>query len=102
MFKEAGSPQIFDSFDAIPVACKLVAADDKRGLVYLCHNNVIVALKLGTENNIEWKVQFELLQEITQVAVNCDQTLLAIVPNRPSVLIYNAASITKGVRNLFY
>ena len=96
-FKQSSIHQISESFTSVPLNCNLVAADGKRGLLYVGHKNKITVLKLGNETNIEWKIDLVLPDIVSKLSLSCDFSYLAVTLSAPVVLIYSAASLSRNV-----
>lgn len=99
-FKTSSKHQLSEKL-LVPVNCSLVAADGKRGLLYIGHEKIITVLKIGNEGNIELRIDLNLPDNITRLSLNCDFSLLAVTLFGPSVLIYSAALLSKNVSNIF-
>ncbi|XP_066588198.1 nuclear pore complex protein Nup214 isoform X2 [Prorops nasuta] len=96
-FKQSTVHQILDSFTVIPPACNLIVADVCRGLLYIGHNNKLTVLKPGNdEESTEWKLEHNLPVNISQLALNCDCSYLAVTSQSPIVLIYDVTSLSKN------
>ncbi|XP_033227685.1 nuclear pore complex protein Nup214-like isoform X2 [Belonocnema kinseyi] len=102
VFKQSSIHQISENFTSVPTSCNLVAADGKRGLLYVGHKNKITVLKLGNEANIEWKIDLQLPDIISRLSLSCDFSYLAVTLSAPAVLIYSAAALSKNVLDLLH
>nr|XP_033326444.1 nuclear pore complex protein Nup214 isoform X1 [Megalopta genalis] len=94
-FKQSCISQILDAYTTVPIACSLVTVDKKRGLLYVGQNNKIVVLKPGEDSDPEWKIELETTVIICKLILNCDCSYLAVVPQGPSVLIYDVQALSK-------
>ncbi|CAL7947823.1 unnamed protein product [Xylocopa violacea] len=101
-FKQSNTCQILDAFTSIPTACSLLAADKKRGLLYAGQNDKIVILKPGENCDPEWKIELNISLAVSKLMLNCDCTYLAVAPNGPLILIYDAQALTKSSLQLLY
>ncbi|XP_078045494.1 nuclear pore complex protein Nup214 [Augochlora pura] len=101
-FKQSCISQILDGYKSVPVACSLITADKKRGLLYAGQNNKIVVLKPGEDSDPEWKFEVETTIIICKLMLNCDCSYLAVVPQGPSVLIYNVQALSKSNLHLLH
>ncbi|XP_076755407.1 nuclear pore complex protein Nup214 [Xylocopa sonorina] len=101
-FKQSNTCQILDAFTSVPTACSLLAADKKRGLLYAGQNDKIVILKPGENCDPEWKIELNLSVAVSKLMLNCDCTYLAVAPNGPLILIYDAQALTKSSLQLLY
>lgn len=100
LFKQSNTSEIFDlkSPAYIPVACNLLVADKKRGLLYIGHDDKVTVLKPAEENSAEWKLELQLPGVISKIAINCDCNYIAIgIALKPTILIYDAHSLARNV-----
>ncbi|XP_050465636.1 nuclear pore complex protein Nup214 [Cataglyphis hispanica] len=103
LFKQSNISQVFDlkTPTYIPIACNLLVADKKRGLLYIGHDDKITILKPAEENNAEWKIELQLPSVISKIAINCDCNYIAVaVALKPTILIYDAHSLARNSLNL--
>ncbi|XP_070169828.1 nuclear pore complex protein Nup214 [Polyergus mexicanus] len=99
LFKQSNISQVFDlkTPTYIPIACNLLVADKKRGLLYIGHDDKIIVLKPAEENNAEWKIELQLPGVISKIAINCDYNYIAVaVALKPTILIYDAHSLARN------
>ncbi|KAM0728591.1 Nuclear pore complex protein Nup214 [Formica fusca] len=99
LFKQSNISQVFDlkTPTYIPIACNLLVADKKRGLLYIGHDDKITVLKPAEENNAEWKIELQLPGVISKIAINCDYNYIAVaVALKPTILIYDAYSLARN------
>ncbi|XP_024942691.1 nuclear pore complex protein Nup214 isoform X2 [Cephus cinctus] len=94
-FKQSGVEQLCDAFTTIPTSCSLVAADGKRGLLYVAWSNKITILKPGIDGT-ERKLEHAFPNTISRITLNCDCSYLAVTFSQPAASIYNAASLVKN------
>lgn len=87
-----------DAFTSISLACSLLAADKRRGLLYIGQHNKIIILKPGESSDPEWRIEVEIPVSISKLMLSCDCSYLAVVPHGPSVLIYDVHALVKSVR----
>ncbi|XP_072743654.1 uncharacterized protein Nup214 [Anoplolepis gracilipes] len=105
LFKQSNTFQVFDlkTPTYIPAACNLLVADKKRGLLYIGHDDKITVLKPAEENNAEWKIELQLPDVISKIAINCDYNYIAVaVALKPTILIYDAHSLARNSLNLLF
>ncbi|XP_011866102.1 PREDICTED: nuclear pore complex protein Nup214 isoform X2 [Vollenhovia emeryi] len=103
LFKQSNTYQVFDLKTPayIPAACSLLAADKKRGLLYVGHDDKVTVLKPADESNAEWQIELQLPGVISKIAINCDYNYIAIgIALKPTVLIYDAHSLARNSLNL--
>lgn len=96
-FKQSNTSQIIDAFTSIPIACSLLAADKKRGLLYIGQNNRLLILKPGEDSDPEWKIEVEISIIVSKLMLSCDCSYLAIIPHGPFVLVYDVQALVRGV-----
>ncbi|XP_076233490.1 nuclear pore complex protein Nup214 [Calliopsis andreniformis] len=101
-FKQSHISQIVNAYTSIPVACNLLVADKKRGLLYVGQNNKILIIKPGEDSDPEWKIEIELSIVVSKLTISCDCSYLAVVPHGPSVLIYDLQSFVTGNLQLLH
>ncbi|XP_001605944.1 nuclear pore complex protein Nup214 [Nasonia vitripennis] len=102
LFKQASIGQICDGFPSVPINANLIAADGKRGLLYIGYENKLIVTKPGVDTNPEWKFELDLPDKVCRIALSCDCSFLAITFSRPSALIYDASSLHRQVLDLLH
>ncbi|XP_076673706.1 nuclear pore complex protein Nup214 isoform X2 [Andrena cerasifolii] len=101
-FKQSNTSQVVDAFTSISLACSLLAADKRRGLLYIGQHNKIIILKPGESSDPEWRIEFEIPVSISKLMLSCDCSYLAVVPHGPSVLIYDVHALVKSNLHLLH
>ncbi|XP_043254325.1 nuclear pore complex protein Nup214-like [Colletes gigas] len=101
-FKQSHTSQILNAFESIPIACSLLVADKKRGLLYIGQDNKINILKPGEDSDPEWSIEVQIPVAISKLTLSCDCSYLAVAPHRPSILIYNAQALVRSNLQLLH
>ncbi|XP_076285029.1 nuclear pore complex protein Nup214 isoform X2 [Lasioglossum baleicum] len=101
-FKQSHISQILDGYTSVPIACSLITADKKRGLLYVGQKNKIFVLKPGEDSNPEWKIEVETSIIICKLLLSCDCSYLAVVPQGPFILIYDVQALTRSNLHLLH
>ncbi|XP_003699889.2 nuclear pore complex protein Nup214 [Megachile rotundata] len=101
-FKQSHTSQILDAFTSIPIACSLVTADKRRGLLYVGQDDKIIILKPGEDSDPEWKLKLNMPIPISKLMLNCDCSYLAVAPHGPLILIYDAQALITNNLQLLY
>ncbi|XP_076654538.1 nuclear pore complex protein Nup214 isoform X2 [Halictus rubicundus] len=102
LFKQSHISQILDGYTSVPIACSLITADKKRGLLYVGQGNKIFVLKPGEDSDPEWKIEVETTTIICKLMLSCDCSYLAVVPQGPFVLIYDVQALTRSNLHLLH
>ncbi|XP_029046237.2 nuclear pore complex protein Nup214 isoform X1 [Osmia bicornis bicornis] len=102
LFKQSHTSQILDAFTSVPIACSLLTADKKRGLLYVGQSNKIIVLKPGEDNEPEWKLELNIAVAVSKLMVNCDCSYLAVAPHGPLILIYDVQALVANSIQLLY
>ncbi|XP_012277239.1 nuclear pore complex protein Nup214 [Orussus abietinus] len=95
LFKQFSTRRICDNQVTVSPACSLLAADGKRGLLYVAYDNKITVLKGGSHSELEQKVEHVLPNTICKISLSCDCNYIAVTLLRPAAFIYNASSFVK-------
>ncbi|XP_014214367.1 nuclear pore complex protein Nup214 [Copidosoma floridanum] len=102
LFKEESVGKICDEFQYIPTASSIIAADGKRGLLYIGHEKKLIVVRPGPGSIPEWRLELDLPLTACRVEINCDYTYLAVTLNEPMAIIYDAGSIMKHKLDKLY